>query len=202
MVEVGGKAARGDGWWVRNAQPLKTGFRILLGLIWLIDGILKFTSGFVDGFLAAVQNSQANAPSWLSGWYSFWVAQATSSAPLIVYTVGILEVVLGLALILGFMRKIAYAGGVILSLLIWAIPEGFGGPYQSGAGGTDVGTGVIYAVAFLGLILINATYGPSRYSLDFYIERRFPRWASIAEFRSAGDSLSPTSTRPALERTS
>ncbi|NNN17475.1 MAG: DoxX family protein [Thermoplasmata archaeon] len=200
MIEVGRKMARRDGWWVRNARPLKTIFRVLLGVIWLIDGVLKFTSGFVDGFLAAVQAAQANAPSWLSGWYSFWVAQATANPSLIVYTVGVLEVFLGLALILGFMRKIAYAGGVILSLLIWAVPEGFGGPYQSGAGGTDVGTGVIYAVAFLGLILINATYGPSRYSLDFYIERRFPRWASIAEFRGAGDSPSPTSTRPALER--
>jgi len=200
VVEVGGEMARRDGWWVRNARSLKTIFRVLLGVIWLIDGVLKFTSGFVDGFLAAVQNSQANAPSWLSGWYSFWVAQATSNAPLVVYTVGVLEVALGLALILGFMRKIAYAGGVILSLLIWAIPEGFGGPYQSGAGGTDVGTGVIYAVAFLGLILINATYGPSRYSLDFYIERRFPRWASIAEFRGAADPSSPGSTRPAPER--
>ena len=191
MVEVGGSAAQGDGWWVRNAVPLKTTFRVLLGIVWLIDGILKFTSGFVDSFLAAVQNSQANAPSWLSGWFSFWASQATSNASLIVYTVGSIEVILGLALITGFMRKIAYAGGVILSLLIWAVPEGFGGPYQSGAGGTDVGTGVIYAIAFLGLILINTAYGPSRYSLDFYIERRFPRWASIAEFRGAGNPPGP-----------
>ncbi len=191
MVEVGGAAAQGDGWWVRNAGLLKTVFRVLLGVVWLIDGILKFTSGFVDSFLAAVQNSQANAPSWLSGWFSFWASQATSNASLIVYTVGSIEVILGLALITGFMRKIAYAGGVILSLLIWAVPEGFGGPYQSGAGGTDVGTGVIYAIAFLGLILINTAYGPSRYSLDFYIERRFPRWASIAEFRGAGNPPGP-----------
>lgn len=191
MVEVGGAAAQGDGWWVRNAVPLKTTFRVLLGIVWLIDGILKFTSGFVDSFLAAVQDAQANAPSWLSGWFSFWASQATSNASLIVYTVGSIEVILGLALITGFMRKIAYAGGVILSLLIWAVPEGFGGPYQSGAGGTDVGTGVIYAIAFLGLILINTAYGPSRYSLDFYIERRFPRWASIAEFRGAGNPPGP-----------
>ncbi|MCI4360861.1 MAG: hypothetical protein L3J91_04090, partial [Thermoplasmata archaeon] len=93
-----------------------------------------------------------------------------------------LEVALGLALLLGLMRKIAYLGGVVLALLIWAVPEGFGGPYQSGAGGTDIGTGVIYAIAFLGLIVINATYGPSRFSLDAVIERRFPAWARIAEF--------------------
>lgn len=179
---------RGNGttWWVRHAQPLKTAFRLLLGAVWFIDGVLKFTSGYVSNFLANVQNAQANAPAWLSGWYSFWTAQASSNTTLIVYTVGVLEAVLGLALLLGFMRKVAYAGGVVLSLLIWAVPEGFGGPYQSGAGGTDVGTGIIYALAFLGLILINATYGPSRYSLDYLLEKRWPLWHRVAEFRMGG----------------
>ena len=195
MTETAGMNDAKKTWWVRNAHPLKTTFRLVLGLIWLIDGVLKFTSGYVNGFLGDVQNAQANAPSWLSGWYSFWTTQATTNTNLIVYTVGVLEVALGLALIFGFMRKIAYTGGVVLSLLIWAVPEGFGGPYQSGAGGTDVGTGIIYAVAFLGLILVNATYGPSRYSLDYYIERRFPRWARIAEFSQSmgkvGDGATP-----------
>ncbi|MCI4335928.1 MAG: DoxX family protein [Thermoplasmata archaeon] len=181
-------------WWVRHAHSLKTVFRILLGVVWLIDGVLKFTSGFVGSFQDNVLTAQGNAPSWLSGWYSFWAAQAGANGPLIVYTVGTLELALGLALIFGFMRKIAYAGGVILSLLIWAVPEGFGGPYQVGAGGTDVGTGVIYAVAFLGLILVNATYGPSRYSLDYYIERRFPRWAGIAELNPTGSADPARST--------
>jgi nitrite reductase (NO-forming) len=169
-------------WWAHHAKELKFVFRLLLGIAWLTDGILKFTSGYVDSFLSSVQLSQSNAPSWLSGWFSFWATQATNNANLIVYSVGILEILLGVALILGFMRKIAYAGGVVLSLLIWAVPEGFGGPYQSGSGGTDVGTGVIYAIAFLGLIVINATYGPSRLSIDHLIERKFPGWSRIAEF--------------------
>jgi uncharacterized membrane protein YphA (DoxX/SURF4 family) len=182
-------------WWARNVAPLKTTFRLLLGVVWLVNGVLKFTSGYTDSFLSDVQNSQANAPSWLSGWYSFWTVQATNNTYLIVYTVGALETILGLALLLGFARKLAYSGGVILSLLIWAVPEGFGGPYQSGSGGTDVGTGIVYALAFLGLIVINATYGPSRFSLDYYIERRFPGWAWIAEF--TGRKRAATTSVPA-----
>lgn len=56
------------------------------------------------------------------------------------------EVLLGLALILGFMRKVAYIGGMILSLLICAVPEGFNGPY--GPTSKDMGTG-IYITLFL-----------------------------------------------------
>jgi hypothetical protein len=32
-------------WWVRHAAPLKTAFRVILGVVWLVDGILKFTPG-------------------------------------------------------------------------------------------------------------------------------------------------------------
>ncbi len=94
---------------------------------------------------------------------------------------GFLELLLGIALVFGFMRKVTYAAGVALSLLIWAVPEGFGGPYQSGAGGTDVGTGVVYALTFLGLLVINALEGSSRWSVDHLIERRYPSWARVAE---------------------
>jgi len=171
-------------WWTHHATGVKTFFRLLLGFALAIDGYLKFTSGYNNGqFLADVQSQQASDPSWLSGWFSFWATQATNNSTAIVYTVGTLELLIGLALIFGFMRKIAYVGGIALTLLIWAIPEGFGGPYTvSGSAATDIGTGIIYAIAFVGLIAISATYGSARYSLDYYIERRFPSWSRISEF--------------------
>lgn len=173
-------------WWTLHSGQLKTVFRIVFGFVWLIDGALKFSSGFVDSFPLAVQTAAANAPTWLSGWYAFWMTQAAGHSALIVDTVGGLELALGLSLVLGFLRKVAYLGGVVLSLLIWAVPEGFGGPYSVGSGGTDVGTGVIYALVFLGLIVISAGFGPSRWSLDHWIERRVPRWARLAEFSRSG----------------
>jgi len=181
-------------WWARNAGGLKTAFRLTLGIVWLFDGVFKFTSGYTGNFLGDVQTSQSNAPGWLSGWYSFWVTQATNQGTLIVYTVGALELALGIALVLGLLRKVAYLGGVVLSLLIWAVPEGFGGPYGAGSGATDLGTGIIYAIAFFGLIVINSTYGPSRWSLDNLIERRFPRWASLAEFGGIRALRRPTAS--------
>jgi len=171
-------------WWTHHATGVKTFARILLGVAFFIDGLLKFTSGYNNGqFLADVQSQQQSDPSWLNGWFQFWINQATNNSNLIVYSVGTFETLIGLALIFGFIRKLAYVGGIVVTLLIWAIPEGFGGPYTvSGSAATDVGTGIIYAIAFVGLIAISATYGSSRYSIDYYIERRFPGWARISEF--------------------
>jgi nitrite reductase (NO-forming) len=96
-------------------------------------------------------------------------------------TIGLFELALAFALLAGFMRKFAYTGGILLSLVIWSVPEGFGGPY--GPSSTDIGTGIIYAFVFLLLLVVNATYGPSRLSLDFLIEARWPWWKRLAEIQ-------------------
>jgi uncharacterized membrane protein YphA (DoxX/SURF4 family) len=189
------------GWWGRNAVYLKVLFRVSFGLIWLIDGLFKFAPGLVDQFPTMIPTD--GQPGYLSGWFGFWQDQANANAAFWVYTTGVFEVALGLGLILGFMRKIAYVGGIFLSLFIWAVPEGLGGPY--GTGSTDLGGGIVYAMVFLMLIVINATYGASRWSLDYWIEKRFPAWAKIAEFRgtpsavkepSAGSSGGPAAAEP------
>lgn len=170
-----------DYWIVRNRDALKAGLRVAFGVIWLIDGLLKFAPGLVDAFPGMVADAGAGQPAWLAGWFSFWAQAAQGNAALLVYTTGVLETALGLGLILGLLRKVAYGGGFLLSLFIWAVPEGFGGPY--GPGSTDLGTGIVYAIVFLFLVLVNATYGPSRYSVDYLVERRWPSWRRFAEIR-------------------
>lgn len=178
-------------WWGRNAGALKTLFRVVFGILWIIDGAFKFVPGFVDQFPGLISGD--GQPAWLQGWFDFWQTQAASNPALWVYLVGTLELMVGLALVFGFMRKIAYVGGAILSLFIWAVPEGFGGPY--GAGSTDPGGGIVYAIVFLMLIVINAAYGPSRWSLDYLIEKRWPGWARLAEFRGMpSEPVVPSST--------
>lgn len=169
-------------WWARHVHPLNSILRVLFGIAWLSDGILKFYSGFAGSFESQLQGTQQAAPGWLAGWFTFWVNVTSSNPTTVVYTIGVFEMLLGVGLILGFMRKIAYSGGLVLGLLIWAIPEGFGGLYSINPTTTDIGTGILYAFGMFGLILINAAHGPSRYSLDYVIERRFPGWARVAEF--------------------
>ena len=165
-------------WVVRNVSWLKSFIRVILGIVWLIDGYLKFSPGLIDSFPALIKSE--GQPVWLQPWFNFWSSVTSANAAPFVYSIGTLEVALGAALVLGFMRKIAYLGGMVLSLLIWAIPEGFGGPY--GPGSTDIGTGVIYSFLFLSLIIINTISGPSKYSLDFLLERKYLFWKRIAEF--------------------
>ncbi len=168
-----------DSWFVRNVTWIKSFIRITLGVVWLIDGSLKFQPGFVDAFSSIIKSVGDGQPAWLQPWFSFWSSlTATNPAPF-VYGTGVLELLLGTALILGFMRKITYICGLLLSLFIWAIPEGFGGTY--GPGATDIGTGAVYAFVFLALLVINAAFGPSKYSLDAFLERRWPFWGRLAE---------------------
>jgi nitrite reductase (NO-forming) len=168
-------------WFVRNVYWLKSFIRIIIGVVWLIDGSLKFQPGFVDSFSGLIKS--AGQPAWLQPWFNFWYNVTVGNAAPFVYGIGILEISLGVALVLGVVRKLAYIGGLILSLLIWAVPEGFGGPY--GPGSTDIGTGIAYSFVFLSLIIINALSGTSKYSLDYLIERRFPSWRRVAEFGRA-----------------
>jgi len=181
MVELVRKREVEQSWLVQHSESLKAAFRVIFGFVWLIDGSLKFAPGLVAKFPGMVATAGQSQPAWLGPWFSFWSTQAAAHPAFWVYSTGIVEVALAFALLFGFLRKIAYLGGVLLSLLIWAVPEGFGGPY--GPGSTDLGTGVVYAVLFLALITLNAGYGPSRWSLDFYIEERWPRWGVLAEFQ-------------------
>ena len=111
-----------NGWFVRHAVLLKTLLRVVFGFIWALDGIFKFDPALVRSFPDVVAETGQGQPAWLPGWFSFWV-----------YGTGLLEMVLAFSLVFGFLRKIAYVGGFVLSFFIWAVPEGFGGPYGPGS---------------------------------------------------------------------
>ncbi len=171
-----------DNWFVRNVSELKVVLRVLFGLFWFIDGALKFQPGLVDAFPDMVKSAADGQPAWLAGWFSFWASTTSSNPAFFVYSTGVLEVAIGVCLVLGLLRKLAYTASFFVSLVIWSVPEGFGGPY--GPGSTDIGTGIVYALASLLFLIVNAVFGPSRYSLDSQIEKRFPSWKKIAEIRS------------------
>ncbi len=94
------------------------------------------------------------------------------------YASAITESLLAVALISGFARKSVYIVGVCYSLLIWAVGEGFGAPYQSGS--TDVGAAIIYTFVFVALLLMDRQ-GANDHSLDALLETRISWWHRVAE---------------------
>ena len=173
-----------DSWFVRHVAALKSVMRIIFGIVWGIDGLFKFQPGFTDTIVGQISDAANGQPGWLQPWFSFWSQTVAGNPAFFAYSIGFLELALAVTLILGFLRKFAYTGGFFLSLVIWSVPEGFGGAY--GPGSTDIGTGIIYAFVFVFLMILAATYGPSRWSLDRAIERRWPAWRRVAEFRGEG----------------
>ncbi|MCL5090012.1 MAG: hypothetical protein M1382_02475 [Candidatus Marsarchaeota archaeon] len=171
-----------DNWFYNNVQGIKTTIRIVFGIVWGVDGALKFMPGMTETFSTAIAQAGAGQPAWLGGWFTFWSNIVSSNPAFFVYMIGTLELTLAFALIFGFLRKLAWGGGFLLSFFIWAIPEGFGGAY--GPGSTDIGTGIIYAIVFLCLMVFNASFGPSRFSLDYLIEKHWPKWALLAEIKN------------------
>lgn len=172
-----------DNWFARNVHSIKTAVRIIFGVLWAIDGALKFMPGFVDSFPSMIKDAASGQPSWLSGWFSFWASTTSANPAFYVYSSAVLELVVAICIIFGLLRKPAYTVSLLLSLIIWSVPEGFGGPY--GPGSSDIGTGIVYAIVSLLLLVLNATFGPSRYSLDFLIERKWGQWKKIAEIKTS-----------------
>jgi nitrite reductase (NO-forming) len=170
----------------RPAWP-KDALRVTFGVIWGIDAGLKWLPGFRSGYADAIDSAGQGQPGWLHWWFTFW---ADPVHPYFwAYLVAVVETLIAAALILGFARKLTYISAGLFSLLIWATAEGFGGPYT--AGSSDIGTAVIYAVVFAGLLAISYYAGTARYSVDYYLEQRYPWWWRLAELRRPAAAEKP-----------
>jgi nitrite reductase (NO-forming) len=159
----------------------KDALRIGFGIIWLIDAVLKWLPGFKDSYMSTIMGIASGQPGWLRWWFDFWIRLQHHQATFFWALVATAETLIALALITGFARKLTYSAAIVFSLLIWSTAEGFGGPYTSGA--SDIGTAIIYAVVFAGLLALSYYAGPARFSADYYLEKKVSWWWRIAETR-------------------
>jgi nitrite reductase (NO-forming) len=163
-----------------SAWP-KDALRIAFGIIWAIDAAFKWLPGFRSAYIGMIVQAAKDQPGWLHPWFNFWITLQQPRAMFFAYLVAAVETLIAAALIFGFARKLSYISAASFSFLVWAIAEGFGGPYTSGS--TDIGTSIIYVVVFLGLLALNYYDGPARYSVDYYLEKRISWWWRVAEMR-------------------
>lgn len=154
-------------------------FRLSFGVVWLIDGLMKPLLMAPSDITDLVTGAGQGQPDWLQPWYNFWISSVSSAPAAYLYGVGALELLLGFVLVAGFLRKASYVTGFILSLMIWAIDEGFGGPY--GPGSTDVGAAIMYAFIFVAIIIMETAENYNQYSLDAIVEAKWKGWRRLSE---------------------
>jgi nitrite reductase (NO-forming) len=183
-------AGRGRGRTVAggSADALRIGF----GVIWLADAGMKWLPGFRSGFTGMVSGAAQGQPGWLLPWFRFWTGLVSPHAGLLALATAVTETAIAVALLAGLARRASCAGAIVFSLMIWSVPEGFGGPY--GAGSTDIGTGIIYAVAFAGLLVLGRHVPASRLTADYHLQQRLGWWHLLSGSRAAAPAGRPAVT--------
>jgi len=157
-------------------------FRVLFGAIWLVDAFFKWQPGFRNGFAAQLRDMVGAQPAIVKPWFQFWAFLATGTGQAVPDVIAVTETALGIALILGVARRPVYIAGAVYALMVWAVGEGFGGPYALGMS-TDVGAALIYVFVFAGLWMLDPRGVAPRWSLDRVITQARPGWMRIAELR-------------------
>ncbi|MHB8596061.1 MAG: hypothetical protein ACYDER_04535 [Ktedonobacteraceae bacterium] len=98
----------------------------LLGLLWLIDGILQlqpqmFTMNMVNGVMRPMLQGQ---PGAIESSFNWIVQVSTRNLTLMNLTVAIIQILIGLSLLLGREVKVALLASVVWSFIVWYGGEG------------------------------------------------------------------------------
>ncbi|GAB0115108.1 hypothetical protein [Acidisoma sp. C75] len=172
LTPTAGRPAYAQEDWRRQGFVL---LRLVFGIVWAIDAQFKWRPAFQSGFVSYLTGALDGQPPAVKAWIDFWVKIIQINPHVFGIIVAMSETALALALILGLLGNLACLGGVLLTLVIWSVPEGFGGPYKAGA--TDIGTAIIYAFVFVALFLAQPglTFG-----IDRWLTPRLGRWGWLA----------------------
>jgi uncharacterized membrane protein YphA (DoxX/SURF4 family) len=144
-----------------------------------IDAAMKWLPGYRDSYIDHLKTAASGQPSWLHGWFDFWITLQSSVPAFFWLCTAVTETALALVLLLGIGRRVGYTVGAFYMLLVWGVGEGFGGPYASGA--TDLGTGIVYTLLFVTLLTFAPPARRDRLSLDRVLIARWPWWRVLAE---------------------
>jgi thiosulfate dehydrogenase (quinone) large subunit len=150
--------------------------RVAFGLIWAIAAWLKWQPQFINSFSEQVSASQEGQPAAIQAWISFWSHLINTNPHLFAYVLASTETAIAVCLIFGLLTNLTCVVSLLLSLGIWSVGEGFGGPYKLGVS-TDVGKSLVYAL-FSGVLL--AIAAGRYYSVDQWLTRRLGRFGFLA----------------------
>jgi hypothetical protein len=129
--------------------------QVTLGVVWLLDAALQFQPFmFGRGFAAEILKPTAAGNPSLVARPVLWSAQIVLAHPQFWNTVfALTQLLLGLALFWRRSVKVALAGTVVWSLLVWWLGEGLGGVLAGSATPLMGAPGAVILYALLALLL-------------------------------------------------
>ncbi len=143
--------------------------RIVFGMVWAVDAFFKWSPSFINNFTDYLTEGAQGQPALVQAWINLWVKGVSVDPHFFAIVVALGETAIAIGLLFGLLTKVAMAGGMAMTLVIWSTAEGFGGPYA--AGSTDIGAAVIYFIVFVALWLGKCW---RYYSFDSFLRKRFP----------------------------
>lgn len=160
--------------------------RVALGIIWAVIAVETWRPTFAAHLQHYNEVVFQSLSSWLLPWFGTWVVAITPYPTLFLVLARICTTLIALALLLGFARKTTYIAGALLSIPLWTLMEGY---TSSQAFGTiNLGAAVTYILVFISLLLIERANGTPPYSLDYYINHRWPSWRRFSEISHGADA--------------
>ncbi len=150
-----------------RAMRVAAAVRILTGVLFLAEGLSKITGGFVRGEFAADVRPMVAAT--FPFWKHFLEAVVLPHAAVFAWLVGLGELALGVALIAGFLTRIAAAAGALLML---SIALGAARPAAGAAWDDWITAGLTPKLALLLFALLASTNSAAVWSVDARRPRR------------------------------
>jgi hypothetical protein len=127
--------------------------RILFGLIWLLNTWFQANGAYINRlFLKSFSAGVSGQPEWLGHWTQAVIngIEIIGAARVAAATV-LIDALLALSLLTGIWLRFFVWVGIAYNLFMWSTVGGMGGPYTQGA--TDPGTAIVYALAFVFVLL-------------------------------------------------
>jgi nitrite reductase (NO-forming) len=166
--------------------------RISLGILWAILAAETWSGSFLVHVQHYHEAVFQNPPGWLLPWFGTWVSLITPYPELFVGLARFFTTLIAIFLLIGFARKTTYIFGILFTLPLWTLMEGYENTNALGA--INLGAAITYILVFLSLILIERLDGTTPYSVDYYIGHSWSGWRHVSE--SAGDDVLRRAVKP------
>ena len=131
--------------------------RLLFGALWAFDAAWKWTPFFLHHPLTYLVQAEAGQPAWIVAYIKIFInlIELVGQETFGIFA-ALTETLIAISLLSGRGMRYLLPYGFIYSLGIWTTAEGWGGPYGAvtGIGGDVLGTGIIYALICLYLMVM------------------------------------------------